>query len=337
VQVVTGAVAVRLDPGGDVVPAAVHLADGTRLEAGAVVLAEGGRASRLPVPGDELALVLRTLDDARVLRERLRPGVRLVVLGGGLVGAEVAATAVGLGVHVTVVDPDPLPAAGAVGPEVARVLVEDHVRHGVRVVTAGATALQPTHAGVRVALSDGTAVEADVVLVAAGMRPADDLARSAGIEVAPGGGTVVDAQQRTSAGRVLAVGDGTCRRRPDGSPGRPPGHWDAARLDGLTAAAVLLGRQPPARGAPWFWSDRHHRHVEVVGDVGAGSRTVVRGEPGPGPFSVLGWRDGTVTGAVAVDDPLAARAARRLVDRGVPVGLDVLQDPATDLRRLARG
>ncbi|MFC3689656.1 NAD(P)/FAD-dependent oxidoreductase [Aquipuribacter hungaricus] len=385
VDVRTGSAAVRLDPGDDQVPAAVTLADGTVLTADAVVLAEGGRAARPPVPGVELALALRTLDDARALRPHLLPGRRLVVLGAGLVGAEVAATAVGLGVEVTLVDPDPLPVAGAVGADVARVLAADHVRYGVRLVTAaavrlsdgapagtaaasgedasegtaaseGTVASEGTAAAgaedgladerddrrpVLVELSDGSALEADVVLVATGMRPVDDLATGAGLEVAPGGGTLVDGAQRTSAPRVLAVGDGTCRRRPDGGPGAPAGHWDAARLDGLAAAVVLLGQEPPARGAPWFWSDRHGRHVEVVGTVAVveepGSRTVVRGEPGPGPFAVLAWRDGVLAGAVAVDDALTARAARRLVDRGVRVDPDALADPATDLRRLVRG
>ena len=341
VQVRTGTVAVSLDPGAPDRPAVVGLADGTALSADAVVLAEGGRAHRLPVPGQELALLLRTLDDARALRPLLRPGRRLVVLGAGLVGAEVAATAVGLGLDVTLVDPDPLPLAGVLGPEVARVLVEDHGRHGVRVVVAAAERFEaaPTRGGppVRVRLSDGSTLEADVVLVATGMSPVDDLARAAGLEVAVGGGTLVDRRQRTSSPCVLAVGDGTRRRRAHGGVPASAGHWDAARLDGLAAAAALLGHDAPVRGAPWFWTDRHGRHVEVVGDPVGGSRSIVRGVPGTGPFAVLGWRDGVLTGAVAVDDARTTQAARRLVDRAVVVDPDELADPATDLRALARG
>ena len=341
VQVRTGTVAVSLDPGAPDRPAVVGLADGTVLGADAVVLAEGGRAHRLPVPGQELALQLRTLDDARALRPLLRPGRRLVVLGAGLIGAEVAATAVGLGLDVTLVDPDPLPLAGVLGPEVARVLVEDHGRHGVRVVVAAAERLEaaPIGAGppVRVGLSDGSTLEADVVLVATGMAPVDDLARAAGLEVAVGGGTLVDRRQRTSSPRVLAAGDGTRRRRARGGVAPSAGHWDAARLDGLAAAAALLGHDVPVRGASWFWTDRHGRHVEVVGDPVGGSRSIARGVPGTGPFAVLGWRDGVLTGTVAVDDARTTQAARRLVDRAVVVDPDELADPATDLRALARG
>ena len=341
VQVRTGTTVVTLDPGDPDRVAAVGLADGSVLTAEAVVLAEGGRAHRLPVPGMALALQLRTLDDARALRPLLRPGRRLVVLGAGLVGAEVAATAVGLGVEVFLVDPDPLPLAGVLGPEVARVLVEDHVSHGVRLVMAAAERLEqaPGTSGppVRVGLSDGTTLEADAVLVATGMSPVDDLARAAGLGVAAGGGTLVDERQRTSSARVLAVGDGTRRRRGEGGVAASAGHWDAARLDGLAVAAVLLGQDAPGRGASWFWTDRHGRHVEVVGAPTAGTRSVVRGVPGTGSFAVLGWRDGVLTGAVAVDDARTAQAARRLVDRAVVVDPDVLADPGTDLRALARG
>ncbi|MGJ7439754.1 NAD(P)/FAD-dependent oxidoreductase [Aquipuribacter sp. MA13-6] len=333
VDVRQGVRAVALDPA----VAVVGLSDGTTVTADAVVLAQGASAHRPPFAGVELATVLRTLDDARGLRERLRPGARLVVVGAGLVGAEVAATAVALGVTVTLVDPDPVPLAAVVGPEVARLLHADHARHGVEVVQDTVTALEGDDVdGLVVRLVGGARLAADAVLVATGMVPVDDLARSSGLLRADGGGVVVDDRQRTSAPAVLAVGDGT-RRRHGGVTAPPGGHWDAARLDGETAAAVLLGLPAPDRGAPWFWTDRYDRHVEVVGDPTAGARTVVRGTPGQGPAAVLGWRDGLLTGAVSVDDPRTARAVRRLVDRQVTVDPDVLADPATDLRALLRG
>lgn len=334
VDVRTGLRARSLDPA----TGTVVLPDGSSLVAEAVVLAQGAAARPPQVPGAGLGLPLRTLDDARRLRALLRPGARLVVLGAGLVGSEVAATATSLGVHVTLVDPDPLPLAAAVGEDVARVLHADHGRHGVRVVQDQVDSLAAVPGGTAVRLGGGEVLPADVVLLATGMRCVDDLARGAGLEVADGpGGVVVDERQRTSAAGVLAVGDGTRRRRPDGSPAAPAGHWDAARLDGDAAAATLLGQDAPPRGAAWFWSDRHGRHVEAVGDVRAGTRTLVRGTPGPDPFSVLAWADGVLVGAVSVDDVRTGRAARRLVDRQVPVDPDLLGNPATDLRVLLRG
>lgn len=328
-----GVRAVSLDPE----RARVALSDGSVVAADAVVLAQGGAAHLPPIEGVGFATVLRTLDDARSLRARLRPGVRLVVVGAGLIGAEVAATAGSLGVAVTVVDPDPTPLAGVVGEDVARLLHGDHARHGVEVVLDAVERLTPAQDaghGVCVRLRDGRRLDADVVLVATGMVPVDELARLSGLEVAVGGGVVVDLLQQTSAPAVLAVGDGTRRRRSDGTVAPPGGHWDAARLDGETAASVLLGLEPPARGAPWFWTDRYGRHVEVVGDPTAGSRTLHRGTLGDGPATVLGWQDGVLTGAVSVDDPRTARAVRRLVDRKVVVDPDLVGDPTSDLRAL---
>lgn len=332
---------VSLDPDA----ATVSLSDGAVVPGDAVVLAQGAVAHRPPVEGIGLARVLRTLDDARGLRGQLRPGARLVVVGAGLVGAEVASTASSRGVAVTLVDPDPTPLAGVVGEDVARLLHGDHARHGVEVVLDAVQRLTPAgdadgsgaDDAVLVRLVGGRELQADVVLVATGVVPVDDLARFSGLQVAQRGGVVVDRHQRTSAPAVLAVGDGTRRRLDDGTVASPGGHWDAARLDGETAAAMLLGLQPPERGAPWFWSDRYGRHLEVVGDPTAGSLTIRRGTPGDGPATVLGWHDGVLTGAASVDDPRTARAVRRLVDRRVVVDPDALADPASDLRALLRG
>ena len=135
---------------------------------------------------------------------------------------------------------------------------------------------------------------------------------------------------------MLAVGD-SARHRVDGVLQPLAEHWEAAQADGARAAATLLGQAPPPPGAAWFWTDRHGHHVEVVGRMAAATTTVVRGEVGRPPFSVFALRDGLVVGAVAVDEPTAVRAARRLVDRRVAVDPDRLADPSSDLRRLVRG
>jgi 3-phenylpropionate/trans-cinnamate dioxygenase ferredoxin reductase component len=322
---------------------------GVRLDADAVVLALGATARPLEVPGGGRTRTLRTLEDARQLRRLLVPGARLVVCGAGLVGAEVTSTALGLGVEVVLVDPDPAPLAAVVGADAAAALHADHGRHGARTITDGVAELVADGAVTEVRLTGGERLRADVVLAATGAVAVDDLAREAGLEVVrdPSGGVVVDDHHRTSATAVLAVGDATRRRgtAPDGTSwtAASAGHWDAARLDGEAAAAVLLGQEPPARGAAWFWSDRHGRHVEVVGTPGDGraTRTLRHGTPGPEPFAALAWHDGMLTGAVTVDQPLVARAARRLVDRRTVVDPDeverLLAGPRPDLRALLRG
>lgn len=337
IDVRTGVQVLDLDP----VTGRVALADGSQLVGETVVLATGAAARPLPVAGGERALTLRSLPDARRLRSRLGPGVRLVVCGAGLVGAEVASTASALGVEVTLVDPDPAPLAALLGQEVAAALHSDHARHGVRAVTAAVESLVAQGDATEVRLEDGQRLLADLVVAAIGPRVVDELARQAGIEVADdaAGGVLVDPRQRTSAPSVLAVGDGT-RRRGTTTPAASAGHWDAARLDGLAAAAVLLDEPVPTRGAPWFWSDRHGRHIEVVGEPTAAATRLARGVPGPGPFVVVGWDDGVLTGAVTVDDTRTARAVRRLVDRRVVVDAgelaSLLTDPTGDVRSLLR-
>lgn len=311
----------------------VLLADGERLEADVVVLATGGRARPLPVPGGDRAHLLRTVDDARRLRAALLPGARLVVVGAGLIGAEVASTASTLGAEVRLVDPLEVPLADVIGPELGRRLHAEHARHGVEPVRAGVDALVADGEGTLVHLADGRTLHADAVLAGVGMVPDTDLARDAGLSVL--GGVLVDRARRTSAPHVYAVGD-ACRVVDEHGAVLPPaGHWDAAQRDADTAAADICGQELPELQAPWFWSDRYGEHVEVVGAPTAGEDTVVRGDLAAGPVLQVAVAGGLVVGAVAVDDPRGLRAVRRLLDRRVPVDVGALADPVTDLRRLA--
>jgi hypothetical protein len=173
----------------------------------------------------------------------------------------------------------------------------------------------------------------DRAVLALGMVPETSLAQAAGL--ATGRGVIVDGRQVTSNPAVLAIGDAT-EVRADGAVEPRAEHWEAARLDGERAAATILGSPTPSPTASWFWTDRHGLHVEVVGDLMVG-RVVVRGTLGAPPFSAFAIRDGVVVGAVAVDDSMAVRAARRLIDRAIPVDPEAVADLSTDLRRLVRG
>lgn len=314
---------------------AVFLTDGRTIESEWIVLAAGGRAARPGIPGLDSARVhlLRARPDADRLRAALTPGARLLVVGGGLLGSEAAATATALGARVTLIDPLDPPHVSALGTSMAAWLHAQHAAHGVRVVTASLDALADEPGGIRAEWSDGGSASFDAVLVASGMTPETDLAERAGLEVDDG--ILVDGSLRTSQPRILAVGD--CARVRGETRAE---HWDAAQVAGNRSAATILGTSVAPSTAPWFWSDRYGRHVEVVGamaDPEGRHAGVVRGDPGPGHFSVWAVADGRVLGAASVDDPNAVRAARRLIDRGVEVDPDQLADPATDLRRLVRG
>lgn len=316
---------------------AVELSDGTLLIADRVVLATGGHAARPAIAGGDnpRVHVLRTAADADALRKALLPGARLLVVGAGLIGAEVASTALGLGCDVTLVDPVALPLAGAVGEEVASWLHGVHAERGITVVATGVESFADAADGIEARLSGEHAPRTfDAVLLGVGMSPETSLAEAAGL--ATDRGVVADAGQTTSNPAVLAVGD-PVRRRVDGVLLPRAEHWEAAQQDGARAAATILGTEPPAPSASWFWSDRHGLHVEAVGRLADATTTVVRGVIGAPSFSVFGIRDGLVVGAVAVDQPTVVRAARRLIDRAIGINPDQLADPGTDLRKLLRG
>ncbi|MFF0818188.1 NAD(P)/FAD-dependent oxidoreductase [Rhodococcus sp. NPDC003318] len=330
-RTLTRAAALRAGEGG------VELADGTVLPADRVVLATGGHAARPPIPGADSPRVhvLRSSVDADRLREALVPGARVLVVGAGLIGAEVASTAVDLGCEVVLVDPVAVPIAAAVGHDVAAWLHGLHTGRGITTITAGVESFTDTGAGIDAVIGGEAEPRTfDAVILGVGMVPETTLAESAGLVVDRG--IVVDPGQVTSNPAVLAVGDPTRIRVGDVLRPRAE-HWDAAQYDGRRAAATMLGAPAPESSAPWFWTDRHHRHVEGVGRMADADTTVVRGELGAGSFSAFGLRNGTVVGAVAVDDSNAVRAARRMIDRSLVVDPQRLADTATDLRKLLRG
>ncbi|GGJ34125.1 NAD(P)/FAD-dependent oxidoreductase [Streptomyces brasiliensis] len=315
----------------------VELADGTLLPADRVVLATGGGAARPPIPGigSHRVHVLRTADDADRLRCELTPGASVLVVGAGLIGAEVASTAVLLGCEVTLVDPLATPLAAALGPELADWLHGLHGRNRVTTAQASVESFADRADGIEVRLAGAAAPQVfDTVVLGVGMVPHTKLAELAGLEV--NRGIVVDTGQVTSNPAVLAVGD-PARTRHDGELLPRTEHWEAAQHDGARAAATILGTPAPAGTAPWFWTDRYGRHLEAVGHMDQAAQTVLRGSLDDPAFALFGLRDGHVVAAAAVDDSTAVRAARRMIDRRVPVDADRLADPAVNLRALLRG
>jgi NADPH-dependent 2,4-dienoyl-CoA reductase/sulfur reductase-like enzyme len=186
--------------------------------------------------------------------------------------------------------------------------------------------------GLEVVLDDGTRCAADLVVVGIGIIPNVELAESAGIEV--DGGLLVSADYRTSAPDVFAAGDVIRLRGEDGALLRREEHWEAAQLSGQHAAYGMLGLEPPSRGAPWFWTDRHGIHLEAVGRLSGPGDVVVR-EGGDHPAVFL-LDEGLLAGAAAIDDAMTVRAARRLIDQRIPVSRGELSDPSVPLRSLLK-
>ncbi|MGW9132428.1 NAD(P)/FAD-dependent oxidoreductase [Streptomyces sp. NPDC055681] len=314
----------------------LELADGTELTADRIVLATGGTARTLPVPGadDPAVHTLRTWTEAALLRARLTAGARIAVVGAGLIGAETAAVAAGLGCRVTLIDPVPVPLTAVVGPDIAGALHDRHRAEGIDVVTGGVERIDRASGADEVTVTvtgHPSPITVDTVVVGIGIRPDTSLAEAAGLTV--DNGIVVDAAQRTSHPRVHAVGD--VARRAD-HPVRHE-HWDAAQRGGLAAAAGLLGTDPPAEPASWFWSDRYGSRLEAVGSMADAEETVRRGDAGSGAFTVFGLSAGRVVAAAAIDRPKDIKAAQRLIARAVAVTPQRLADESAELRTLLRG
>ncbi|KAB1652853.1 oxidoreductase [Pseudoclavibacter chungangensis] len=326
-RLLSGRTVVGIDPDAG----AVTLDDGTVVEGDAVVLATGGSARRLALPGSDLPVVhvLRTFADALAIRAAAVPGARILVAGAGLIGAELTASLRSRGVEVTLIDNVEVPLVPAVGQPLAERLHAMHAAHGVDVRVATISSLEAARHGWSAELSDGTALRIDAVVVGTGIVPNVELAEAAGLDV--DNGILVDRDHRTSHPRVHAIGDVARTRSTDGTLHRREEHWEAARLDALELAAVLVGQAPAPRGAGWWWSDRYDVHVEGVGRMTGDGTAVFRGE------DVAFHLEGRLlVGAVSVNDPHAVRAARRLIDQRIPVEAAELADPTLPLRELLR-
>lgn len=325
-----GSAVVSIDPDGEY----VTLDDGSVIEADTVLLTLGGRARTLQIPGVDLPGVhtLRSFADAIAIRDRARVGTRAVVIGAGLIGAELASSLLHVGAEVTIVDPVAVPLLPAVGELLATHLHGMHAARGIHVVVGVTAAVEEADGHLVVVVDDGPRLSADLVVIGVGLVPNTELAADAGL--ATDNGILVDEAYRTTSPNIFAAGDVARRREGDGTLRRREEHWEAAQLSGQHAAYGMLGVDVPARGAAWFWSDRHGVHLEATGRLsGAGELIVRDGGAHPTVFLVEG---GFLVGAAAVDDNNTVRAARRLIDQRIPVAVGDLADPSVALRSLLR-
>ncbi|WP_405125938.1 NAD(P)/FAD-dependent oxidoreductase [Pseudomonas marginalis] len=309
----------------------LQLADGQWLSYAGLLLATGGRARRLP-QAQANVLYLRTHDEALALKSALRPGARLVIVGGGFIGLEVAATARGLGCEVTVLEAGPRLAGRVLAPVISEALLQVHRQQGVDVRLN--VALESIHAEA-VQLVDGQLLPCDLVVVGIGMQPNIELAVAAGLEV--GQGIRVDAHLRTSAPDIYAAGD-VCEFRLGGEYQRQE-TWRNAEAQGRHAALNMLGRDEPFDALPGFWSDQYDWGLQTVGVITP--LTVSRALPGAGLLlfyldadqrlqGACGWGPGN---SVAKDIKLC----ERLISARIALNAASLVDPDVSLKHLLRG
>ncbi len=317
----------------------VTLSDGRALTYSALVLATGARARRLPGVDDAHPGVhqIRTLGDAEKLRSALATARRAVVVGAGFLGLEFAAVARKKGLDVTVLEGGPRVLGRSVSPDMSAHVAEAHEASGIRLVlNEGLSSVQVgEHAAEAVVGASGEVYPADLVLLAVGANPRDDLAREAGLEVADG--ILVDADLRTSDPAILAIGD--CARLSSpalGSPGRLESVQNATD-QARHAAEVILGSAGPFAAVPWFWSYQGALRLQIAGARGPDDPTVTIGDVEAGKFSVLSFRDDRLTCVESLNRPADHLAARRLLagDR-LPTPGDVAA-PDFQLKKFAAG
>lgn len=298
-----------------------------------LVVATGSRVVNLP-GADEVAgvHVLRTIDDARALRDALVPDAHVVIVGAGWIGAEVATAAAAAGCRTTVVEALAAPLAGAFPEDIGLRFVPWYAEAGVELLLgARVDRLEPG----AVHLTDGRRLPADAIVVGIGVRPDTAWLAGSGVERDARGAVVVDDHLRTSAPGVYAVGDCTAFASPRYGTLMHVEHWDNALQGPRTVAANLLGGDAAYDPVPYFWSDQFGRMVQYVGHHPAGDEIVVRGPAEDGKWTA-GWFAGdTLVALLTVARPRDLAQGRRLVQTGAAVDKAKFADIGTALKDTA--
>ena len=282
----------------------VALSDGGEVAYEHLVIATGSAPRTLPAfaPYANVS-TLRTLDDSRLLRELLRSGARLLIIGAGFIGQEVAAAARGAGAQVTMVEIEPAPLHGLLGERIGRWLAQLHIDEGVALELARSVASIHGERRVEaVTLDDGRRVEADHVLLGVGVRPNLDWLAGSGL---PTEAIPTDEGGRTAVERVYAAGDAAAFY--DAFLGRhaSSGHWESAGRQGAAVANAITGRPPAAPALSSFWSDQYGTRIQSLGHATLADDVVVEGDPAARDFIARYTREGAPVAALAVGRPKA--------------------------------
>lgn len=312
----------RLDPASG----AVGLADGRTLRTDGVVIATGAAPRTLRATALPGVHTLRTLDDARRLRAELRAGAaRVVVIGAGFIGAEVASSCAALGLDVTVVEAAPLPLVPQLGERMAKACAALHAAHGVSLLCGtGVATLRGTDRVTGVELADGRVLPADVVVVGVGVRPVTGWLEGSGLALDDG--VLCDEGCATALPGVVAVGDVARLARPGTGGTVRAEHWTSAAEQGAVAARNLLAGATvePFGALPYFWSDQYGARIQFAGRREPGDTVrIVEGNPDEGAgagaaggFLAVYERDAIPTAVLAVNRPKPFTRLRRELARG---------------------
>lgn len=314
----------------------VRIEGGRELAYDALVLATGARPRKLPLVGADLEGVhlFRTAADIDAIRPRFVSGAKLVVIGAGYIGLEVAAVARQTGLDVTVIETAVRPLARVTSPEVAGFFLDEHTRQGVRFVLGGQPAVIKGKERVTgVGLTDGSELPADIVVAGIGVTPETTLAQHCGLTIE--NGIVTDTQCRTSDPHIFAIGD--CAAR-------PMAHFDqrVCRLESVhnavegakIVAGVLTGQPAHTVEAPWFWSDQYDLKLQIAGLFQGYDHVVFRGVMADRSFAAFYYKGDKLIAVDAVNRPGEYLGAKMLIQSGRTLPPEVIADETRPMKEL---
>jgi 3-phenylpropionate/trans-cinnamate dioxygenase ferredoxin reductase subunit len=315
----------------------VDLEHGGHLDYDALIIATGSRPRGLPIDGADLEHVyaLRGLADVERIRPQMVAGRSILIVGAGYIGLEAAAVAQQMGLKTTVLEMAPRVLARVTSPVMSEFYESEHRRQGVDIRTeTSLSKLEGKDGAVTAAqLSDGTKLDADIVLVGIGILPNEELAKDAGI--ACNNGILVDRDARTSDPRIFAAGD--CASRPlvhFGRAGRLESVHNAIE-QGKLAAAAILGKPRPNEDCPWFWSDQYDLKLQIAGLSAGYDQIVVRGSPEDRKFAAFYLKNGTLIAVDAINSPPEFLASKKLIMSGAKLSADILADTSISMKEIA--
>ena len=315
----------------------VTLSNGETVSYDVLIIATGMRPIRLPIEGVDLAgvLTLRSAADAEAIKSALGPGKRLVIVGGGYIGLEVAASARALGAEAIVLEREARILARSACEPLSNFFRDYHISRGVEfVLGAGVSGFigEGGHVtGVR--LADGRVIACDVVLLGVGATPNDEIARDAGLECARG--VVVNLEARTADPSVFAIGDVTHRPMPHYDRMFGPESVPSALEQAKQAASAITGRAAPAPEVPWNWSDQYDLKLQIAGLPFDADRVLLRGDPATAKFAVFHLKGDQVQAVEAINSPPEFMMGKQLIANRKPVNLDRLADTSVSMKEVA--
>ncbi len=318
--------------GGSVGGGKLAVDGGGEVEFDALILGLGGTPRRLhDVPRAENVLTLRSLRDSQGLRQALGRASRLLLIGAGFIGAEVAASARQLGKNVLMIEAATVPLSRALGPEVGAIYAGIHRAKGVDVRTG--TTVQTWHTDrnrvVGATLSDGRREDADLVLEAVGIEPNLDLPKALGLTL-EGGGVRVDEALRAEE-TVYCGGDIAFHKHPVLGRAIRIEHWEVAKNQGRGIATSIVKGDTPYTKLPYFWSDQYDVNLEYRGNASGDDRAVWRGDRDGLSFSVFYMRDGLIAAVLSMNDSKTNELGGKLIEARRPVSESSLSDMGVDV------